>query len=151
VKTYTVGNVAFNASPDDITVEKIGAGCWEVRLADPGAEFKTAWIRLVAKSKAQLESIPQGQDVMQYFKLTYLGVENPVEKKVTRKFGAHAIQGDLHRATKPANQTMEVYRLNQPDGSVIAINFARDDSFAAAKAEALFADVAASIHLTKPE
>jgi hypothetical protein len=46
---------------------------------------------------------------------------------------------------------MEVYRLNQPDGSVIAINFARADAFAAATAEALFADVAGSIHLTKSE
>jgi hypothetical protein len=45
---------------------------------------------------------------------------------------------------------MEVYRLNQPDGSILAINFGRADSFASATAEALFADAAASIHLTGP-
>jgi hypothetical protein len=102
VKTYTVGSVAFNAPADGITVEKIGSQCWEVRLADPGAEFKTAWIRLVVKNKEQVASIPQG--VMQYFKLTYLGVENPAEKKVTRKFGAHAIEGrpaSRHQAGEP--------------------------------------------------
>ena len=148
MKTYTVGNVTFNAPADNITVEKIGLQCWEVRLADPGSEFKTAWIKFVVNNKEQVASIPQ--DVMQYYKLAFLGVENPTEKKVIRKFGAHAIEGDLHRATKPANQTMEVYRLNQPDGSVIVINFARADSFASATAESLFADVAASIHLTKP-
>lgn len=151
MKTYTAGNVAFNAQADDITVEKIGAGCWEVRLADPNAEFKTAWVRFVVKSKDQVAQIPGGQDPMQYFNLTYLGVENPAEKKVSRKFGAHAVEGNLHRTTKPANQTMEVYRLNQPDGGVIAINFGRADAFAAASAEALFADVAGSIHPTKPE
>jgi len=151
VKTYTAGNVAFNAQADDVTLEKIGAGCWEVRLADPDAEFKTAWIRFVVKSKDQMASLPPQQDVMQSFKLTYLGVENPPEKKVTRKFGARAVEGDLHHATRPANQTMEVYRLNQADGGVIAINFARADSFAAATAEALFASVAGSIHLARSE
>jgi hypothetical protein len=151
VKTYTAGNVAFNAQDGDITVEKIGSGCWEVRLADPTAEFKTAWIRFVVKTKDQVAQIPPPEEAMHYFKLTYLGVENPAEKKVSRKFGAHAIEGDLHRATKPANQTMEVYRLDQPDGGVLAINFARADAFAAATAEALFADVAGSIHLTKSE
>lgn len=151
MKTYTAGNVAFDAQTDDVTLEKIGAGCWEVRLADPKAEFKTAWIRFAVNSKAQLASLPPQQDVMQYFKLTYLGVENPPEKKVARKFGARAVEGDLHRATKPAHQTMEVYRLDQADGGVLAINFARDDSFAAATAEQLFADVAGSIHLAKSE
>jgi hypothetical protein len=151
VKTYTAGNVAFNAQADDVTLEKIGTGCWEVRLADPNAEFKTAWIRFVVKSKDQMATLPPQQDAMQYFKLTFLGVENPPDKKVTRKFGARAVEGDLHHATKPANQTMEVYRLNQADGGVIAINFARADSFAAATAEALFAGVAGSIHLTKSE
>jgi hypothetical protein len=151
VKTYTAGNVTFNAQTDDVTVEKIGAGCWEVRLADPSAEFKTAWIRFVVKSKDQVASIPPQQDLMQYFKLTYLGVETPVAKKVTRKFGAHAVDGDLHRATKPANQTMEVYRLNQADGGIIAINFARADSFAAATAESLFASIAGTIQLAKSE
>src|ERR1700742_3548591 len=45
-------------------------------------------------------------------------------------------------STEPANQTMEVYRLDQADGSVIALDFARADAFAATTAEALFADVA---------
>jgi hypothetical protein len=146
VKTYTAGNVAFTAQPDDLTVEKIGAGCWEIRLADPGAEFKTAWIRFVIKAKEQL---PAGQDPMPDLKLTFLGVENPAEKKVSRKFGARTVTGDLHRASQPAKQTMEVYRLDQPDGGLIAIDFARADAFAAATAEALFADVAGSIHVVK--
>jgi hypothetical protein len=149
VKTYTAGNVAFTAQPDGLTVEKIGAGCWEIRLADPNAEFKTAWIRFVIKAKDQLAAMP-AQDVMANLKLTYLGVEKPAEKKVSRKLGGRTIEGDLHRATQPANQTMEVYRLDQADGSVIAISFARADAFAAATAEALFADVAGSIHVTKP-
>lgn len=144
--THSVGNVAFDAPSDGLTVEKIGQGCWEVRLDDPNAEFKTAWIRFVVKTKEQVASIPQ--DAMDYFKLTYLGVEGAPAGKVSRAFGDRTVEGELHRASQPAAQTSEVYRIDQPDGGVLAISLARADAFDAARADSLFTDVAKTIHLT---
>lgn len=147
MKTYAVGDFEFQAPAEGVTVDKIGLGIYKVSLADGGGAAG-AWIKIVPRDKDQLAQIPG--DVMKYFKMAYLGVELPSEKKVSRQFAGKNVEGDLHRDDQPKPQTMEVYRLDRPDGGCIAINFARFDAFPAASAEKLFSSVAKTLHEKKP-
>jgi hypothetical protein len=147
MKTYTAGNLEFQGPAEAVSVDKIGYGIYKVTLADKGGPG--AWIKLVFKDSDQLSHIPG--DKKQFFKGTYLGVELPAEKKVTRQFAGKKIEGELHRDNLPKPTTMEIYLLDQPDGSCVAVNLARFDDFSASAAEGLFSAVASSLHITKNE
>ncbi|HEY4102719.1 MAG TPA: hypothetical protein VGM44_02475 [Polyangiaceae bacterium] len=62
--------------------------------------------------------------------------------------GSARVEGDLDQGESPMKHSIEVYRLNQPDGGIIALAFNQAHDFPATRAEAFFSAFAKSLQRT---